>query len=371
MMIAIRNTLVTLLIQCYFICATAQDIPEVRVMPVPGDSIYSLTDNLPNRIEVGEPGMDRVWDFTSLQSPFYRKFVYITGDGPDQLKINKGKASYNYIERDGSLYLHSIQNTDPLMIGTPIELKCSPALLEYKNPIRYQDATSEYSRLIGYMPWKDIPEKFRLEDANMLDSIRIVLEVNRDDAADAWGAVLMQHEAFDVVRVRRIEEQVLSIFMRKKDNLWIDVSDNFQKILNGISWNSVTYSYLFLTENMPGPVVELYTDENDKIEKVIFSADPKMAKEISPEKRLRGVYVYPNPTFGNVRFEFFNLPDDTYELSVYNVLGKKLWTSNDEIKNNKVILADLSFLKRGTYFYSLKNQSGKRIVTRRLIILKA
>ena len=367
----IRYTLLALLFLGPILSLSAQDYPQVRVMPIPGDSIYSMTDNLPSRIEVGDPGPDRVWDFTSLQSPFYRKFVYTKGPSDNGLKIKKGSSSYEYVERDGSLYLSSIKNADPLLIGTPIELRCSPALLEYKNPIKYQDASSEYSRFIGYIPWNRVPAQYRFEGVNLSDSIRIVLEVNRDDAVDAWGAVLMQHQAFDVVRERRIEEQVLSVLIRKEKNLWVDVTDRFKELLDGIAWNSVTYSYLYLAEDMAGPVVEIYTNENDEIEKVIFSADPKMAKEISPSKRLRGVYVYPNPTFGDVRFEFFNLADGNYELSVYNVLGKKLWTAKDPIVNSKVILADLSFLKRGTYFYSLKNESGKRIVTRRLIIMKA
>ncbi len=351
--------------------AIAQNAHDAYVLPEPGDSIFSLVDNLPHQIAIGSPGQDRVWDFTSLQSPFVRKLKYRSDGEQGRIKIHKGGASYEYVDRDGSLFLTSILNTDPLQMGQSIDFRCSPDLLEYKNPISYQDATSEYSRFIGYLPWHRVPTQFRLPDADLSDSLRIILEVNRDDAADAWGMLLMQNESFDVVRVRRIEEQTLRIQARDIEGNWEDKTAQFQELLNGILWNSVSYSYLFLTQGLAGPVAEVYTDENDEVEKVIFSADPKMAREISPNQRLRGVYVYPNPTFGDVRFEFFNLPEGKYELSVYNMLGKKLWSVEENILNEQVILADLTFLRRGTYFYSLIDESGKRIVTRRLIIIKA
>ena len=367
-----RTTVLNILV-CIFaaiVVCNGQTAFEAFVQPQAGDSIFSLVDNLPAEIDVGLPGAEMVWDFTTLQAPFVRKFSY-REDGEKGLKIERDGSIFKYRQRDESLYLSSIENVDPLRIGQPINFKCAPSLLEYNNPVRYEDASSEYSRLIGYLPWADIPERFRLADADLTDSVRIVLEINRDDAADAYGSLLMQNEAFEVVRVRRIEEQVLQIQSRDEEGSWIDVTVEFQRMLQGISWSSINYSYLFLTRDLAGPVAEVYTDELDRVEKVIFSADPKNAKRLRPNQRLRGVYVYPNPTFGDVRFEFFNLPDGNYELNVYNVLGKQLWETEASIQNETVIQADLTFLKRGTYFYSLIDENGKRIVTRRLVIIKA
>ncbi len=357
---------------CLIVCTVvyAQSPSAVNIIPSSGDSIFSLVDNLPANIDLGQPGADRVWDFTSLQSPFVRTFVYQKGISENELMIEKADAAFHYIERDGKVYLSSIQNADPLRIGSKLELRCAPVLLEYNNPLLYNDASSEYSRLIGYIPWKEIPAQFYEDEYNIDDSVRIVLEINRDDAADAWGTLLMQNEIFDVIRVRRIEEQLLSVWTRNEQGRWVDISETLKSKLKAVVWNSISYSYLFLADGISGPIAEVYSDENDNVEKVIFSADPKYAKTISSRKRLRGVYVYPNPSFGNVRFEFFNLPLARYELSVFNLLGKKLWSTSEELKDSSVILSDLSFLKRGTYFYSLSDEKGKRIVTRRLMILK-
>ena len=344
---------------------------DAVVDPIAGDSIYSLVDNLPTRIEIGQPGPSQVWDFTSLQSPFVRKHSFKEGKANQTaLSIEKSGVDFQYTKIDESVFLSAIINADPLRIGRPVSLYCSPVLLEYKNPIEYNDASSNYSRLIGYLPWSDMPSRFQIGGFDISDSLRLVLEINRDDAVDAWGDLLMQNESFEVVRMRRIEEQILHVYGRDNNGDWLDISSSFQELLNGVSWNSITYSYLYLSSGLPGPVAEVYTDQNDIVEKVIFSADPKMAEEIAPDKRLRGVYVYPNPTLGYVRFELFNIPNGNYELNVYNILGKKMWSPDEKVTPNKVILADLSFLRRGTYFYSLLDDTGKRIVTRRLIIIK-
>ena len=343
---------------------------QVTVMPRVGDSVFSLVDNLPTGIDLGEPGPNRVWDFTTLQSPFVRRYEYKQGDSPNSLVIQTSSSSLRYVEREGDVFLSSILNTDPLRIGSDISLRAFPPLLEYDNPVNFNEASSEYSRLIGYIPWSEIPLEFHLDDYNMMDTLRIVLEINRDDAADAMGMLLLQNESYDVIRERRIEEQTMTVWARNSADQWEDVTPTMKSMLADITWNSITYSYIFIADGSPGPIAEVYTNERDEIERVIFSADPKFAKIISPEKRLRGVYVYPNPSFGNVRFEFFNIPEGQYELSVFNLLGKKLWTVDESLKTGTVILSDLSFLPRGTYFYSLIDRNGKRIVTRRLMILK-
>ena len=73
------NTLVCLFV-LVFVC-NGQTTFEAFVQPQAGDSIFSLVDNLPAQIDVGQPGPDMVWDFTSLQAPFVRKFRYLDDGG--------------------------------------------------------------------------------------------------------------------------------------------------------------------------------------------------------------------------------------------------------------------------------------------------
>ena len=66
-----------------------------------------------------------------------------------------------------------------------------------------------------------------------------------------------------------------------------------------------------------------------------------------------------------------NVPSGKYDLKIYNILGVEVWSQNYQFQNaTDTVLLDVSDFKKGTYLYSLVNQKGKRIATRRLIILR-
>ena len=82
------------------------------------------------------------------------------------------------------------------------------------------------------------------------------------------------------------------------------------------------------------------------------------------------VYAFPNPAIVNVRFEFSNLPKDTYNLTIYNIIGEQLWNKRYSIDRNLMDKVDVSFLRKGTYLYSLSNAEGRIITTKRLVIVR-
>lgn len=358
-----------LLVMCCLATVHIACAQRVTVLPQAGDTVVSLVDNLPTRISIGQSGPNQVWDFTYLQSPFKRRYAFKEQDEPGRLRIHQSDVAFEYVQRGDDFYLTHIINADPLLIGKGMTLTCSPALLEYKNPIRYNTATSTYSRLIGYLPWAELPSNLELPTFNGQDSLRLVLEIYRDDVVDGYGSLLMKNDLFEVVRLHRSEEQVLTIWAKEADR-WQDITDQMKGQLKDIVWNSVTHSYLFLADDKPTPIAEVYVGADDVVKKVIYSVDEQHAKEIETGRRLRGVYVYPNPTLGHVRFEFFNIPSGPYKLSVFNMLGQHKWSQEVDVENGSVIRADLTHLDRGSYFYSLTDADGKRLFTRRIIIFK-
>lgn len=365
-----RLSLISFVLLTCWVLTTQEGMSQrVNVFPQARDTVLSLIDNLPTRIDVGEKGPNQVWDFTFLQSPFVRKYAFEQVGSEDELRIYRSDAEFQYVQRNGNFYLTKILSADPLLIGSEMTLTCAPALLEYKNPITYNTATSTYSRLIGYLPWSEIPDQFRLTEYDNNDSMRVILEIYRDDVADAYGSLLMKNDLFEVVREQRVEEQVLTLWA-KEEGRWIDITEILKPKLKEVAWNSVTYSYLYLADGYPSPIAEVYVDENDEVQQVIYGINEYMSKEIATGHRLRGVYVYPNPTLGNVRFEFFNIPTGDYSLIVYNMLGQEKWQRPVAVESGSVVRADLTELDRGTYFYSLIDSNGKRLFTRRIVIFK-
>jgi hypothetical protein len=82
-----------------------------------------------------------------------------------------------------------------------------------------------------------------------------------------------------------------------------------------------------------------------------------------------GIFASPNPASGFVRFSFANLPAGKYHLKLTDLLAKTVWETTEYIDGNKTILADLTYLRRGTYLYALSDANGNRLFTKRLIIV--
>ena len=83
------------------------------------------------------------------------------------------------------------------------------------------------------------------------------------------------------------------------------------------------------------------------------------------------IYAYPNPAIDQVRFDILNIPKGKYDLNIYNILGVKVWSNNYDFRNSvDTIQLDVNNFKKGTYLYSLVNEKGKTLATRRLVILR-
>jgi len=84
----------------------------------------------------------------------------------------------------------------------------------------------------------------------------------------------------------------------------------------------------------------------------------------------RQVYLFPNPTFGEVNLRFVNSKIGNYTFNLVNVIGKKLWSYDFSIKNsNQEILLPMPYLEKGIYLYSIENNKGERIDARRLTVV--
>jgi len=82
------------------------------------------------------------------------------------------------------------------------------------------------------------------------------------------------------------------------------------------------------------------------------------------------IRAYPNPATEWVRFECTNLPQEQYTLKIYNIIGKLVWKESYALSGNKSIKLDLDDFKKGTYLYSLVDEKGNVIGTKRLVVVK-
>jgi hypothetical protein len=119
------------------------------------------------------------------------------------------------------------------------------------------------------------------------------------------------------------------------------------------------------------PVAEVFMgNQGNNPAQVTYVANSAISNLRPIEQSRPGVYAYPNPAIVNVRFDFTNLPRDTYTLRIYNILGIEEWSQRYSISGNHTEKVNISALRKGTYFYSLTNSQGRTIVTHRLIVVR-
>ena len=80
--------------------------------------------------------------------------------------------------------------------------------------------------------------------------------------------------------------------------------------------------------------------------------------------------VYPTISYGDVGVQFFGFKEGAYKLELYSILGTKIWTQTFYVNGNASYSADLSFLPKGNYQYSLIDPNGYRVLSKRLGIIK-
>ena len=80
--------------------------------------------------------------------------------------------------------------------------------------------------------------------------------------------------------------------------------------------------------------------------------------------------VFPTISYGDVGVQFFGFNEGAYKLELYSILGTKIWTQTFYVNGNASYSADLSFLPKGNYQYSLIDPNGYRVLSKRLGIIK-
>ena len=111
-------------------------------------------------------------------------------------------------------------------------------------------------------------------------------------------------------------------------------------------------------------------NEGDTVTTIQYKANNINTSNLLLKPGKQDVMAYPNPTFGEVKFELLNFSPGDYRIEIYNIIGKKLWSTGFSIDHSiRSIKENFSFLKKGTYLYSIIDSRGRKIATKRLVII--
>ncbi|MFK7808986.1 MAG: T9SS type A sorting domain-containing protein [Saprospiraceae bacterium] len=372
---------IALLVSC---AASAQITITSESFPAPGDTLRTAFDAMPSDIDLLEQGADKTWDFTSLAGISQETVIRNANEGQytnqfptaDILIGNPdGNTGEFYYNKTDNLYeLLGYVGPDPADFGINVIAKLSPPSPERRAPLNFIDFNnSSYNIEIAFST-DLIPGNILDSFPVAPDSLRILISNQRLDAVDAWGTLTIPEGTYDVLREKREQEREtrLEVYAGVGPfGQWFDVTDIIGFDFLG---KDTTITYNFFSNDAKEAIAEVTVDPetNDPISVTYKSNevdDPTSSMKYVDQGRA-DIFAYPNPAINDVRFDFINLPTDTYDLKIYNILGVEVYSQEYSITDRKTVKMDLSRMRKGTYLYSLVDSRGKPVTTKRLVVMK-
>ncbi len=365
--------------------ATAQITITAATFPVAGDTFHYALDTAPSGSDfITPPGGGQNWDFTTLNFSQTFETVYQSasaGDnynsfpGADLLVATATGESYFNVTND-KVELLGYTGGDPANLGVNVLAKFGPPIIERRSPLKFIDFNQQTSDLTLPFSTDALPDSLlaMIPGGNLIDSIRVRINFQRFGVMDAWGDLKIPHQMMpvQVLREKRTEYTTTALDVHSFLG-WLPLSGiPGGGGLGGFlgTDTTVTYRYFSNTDKEELAVVTAGSD-GETLETVRF----KNIDMVTPAPEIdapgaASVQAFPNPAIQWVRFDCTNLPQDEYTLKIFNIVGKVVWKNSYAISGNRSIKIDLEDFKKGTYLYSLVNQAGTIIGTKRLVVVK-
>ena len=354
----------------------AQPVLDSNNIPGPGDTLFYLTDHLPDQIRITAPGPKQFWNFSQLDAPIL-EYTLIEPATAGQKADAFPAAEMVMLGRDGSeayyrtdasgLHLlgrsESFQEIDAMSMSS-----FDQGLLDLVSGMEYDDDLDVESMYECQIERSALPPSVRNSLGSEVQRVRLHAKLTRRVTADAWGNMLIPRGQYDVLRVRIDDVCDVSIEMQSENSPVWKAGDAAlaEKI---IGRKNKSY-YRFYADKIKGAIATMYLDENDELERVTFRANPQQLKDYRNIDSNQKIYAFPNPSYGSLRLRFDNLKAGNYSVRFYNILGKQLFEESYEISSAKTVRVDVSRLQKGTYLYALLDERGNKLVTKRIVVLK-
>jgi len=314
---------------------------QIATMPLlhAGDTLYLSRDMLPEKIDLAETGEDLYWEMGRLLAPFVHETL-IRPDanggfvltGPDDID------RYLILQEDG-IYLTRLGLPGGVNKDRVIAM-IDPPIPYWKNA-QFGDSWT-YSGTFTVGP--------------QLTGSEIRYKLGIQSVVDGAGEVNCPTARYGVLRERRdIDFTIIK-----------GVGPDDLRLPPGFSPGR---AYFFLSTAQPFPVAIVQTDGMNRAKQVEYLTHPWAGVVVRQLPQKPDIIVYPNPSFGNVRFDLLNLPSGYYDLEIYNILGMLIRTERVFANGTKTLPLDLTRLKKGTYIYRLVDSQKNTIKSKRLVII--
>lgn len=372
-----------------FTASSAQITLTNAIFPALGDSLTYLIDESPLGINPATPpGGNQVWDFSGLQADDASSLVFrnpATGNnsanfpGADLVVLGQGETYYN-ITNDRFEVL-GYAGIDPANLGLQLSgVKFYPPLIERRSPTNFFDINSQSSNLGVSFPTNQPPLDSIFSGLPVdIDSMRVRVNTNRTEVADAYGTCQIPGGTYPVLRLKRTDYVTTSIdvyvVLFPGFGNWVDLSSIIGGGGGGGIGNFIgtdtTVTYRFMNNTVKEEIaVATMNNELSEVETVRYKNNGT-SPAYEPLLQFAGnIQAFPNPAVEWVRFDCTNIPAGEYTLKIFNIIGKCVWKKNYTLAGTTSFKVELDDFKKGTYIYSLVDKNGNAVGTKRLVVLK-
>jgi hypothetical protein len=319
-----------------------------------GTTIYLANDTtFLGDIIPGEPGANKVWDFTNVQSNTVDTINFILPSSTPfgDAFPNANFAFYSHDIDAGDVYAYMVRSDDKFStIGYAIDTEefgfaynhVEPEDIILDFPVDYQNAYNELitSDMVIASP---IPG---------YDSIRTKSTIVKETIIDAWGSITIPSGTYNSLRQRIDEDETDSTFMMVS-GAWIFI-DAYEDSSTTYSWwtNDVNIGFI------------LFSLDVDPITEDVYGISFFNGSHVGlNETNIVETKVFPNPASNLLTFEFDKII--TGELVLMNQLGQIVAKSSIDGQSN--IQLNISNLPTGVYLYHSINNSGELLSSGKIL----
>ncbi len=359
--------------------ATGQITLDEGYLPEAGDTAYFAIDHFPSgNIVITPGGKQQRWDFSYLQAPFANRSVWQPASKgryathfPDATLFRLLPSGIEAYFRKTSKGLSLLGHYGPAPFQWGIEGKTTydPPLVIRTTPLRYGDTHQYETQTVLAVSTEGMLRSLFQGLPISPDSLRLEIALERQDEVDAFGWMTIPGGIHEVLRQQRRTTPTYRLLGKIGNSLWQDLTALAPEQL--LPTPEIDLRYYYFASDQIDPIAVIHADPtSETVQQVQFAGEQARLQMVDANSQRPNLFAYPNPAIVNVKFSFINLPPGNYTVKIFNLLGIEEWSKTYSIQGDTTEKISIAPLKKGTYLYSLTNDRGKTIITKRLMIVK-
>lgn len=393
-----KNVLLIIPILLFGLITNAQITVTNSVFATTNQSFETAIINGLQNVNITPAGPNQTWDMSNLQGT---PINYTAADASAGTYFSLfptssiilpefgGTTGDAYVQVDANqmLTIGIVATIDGLVSDFPVPL--GQPRVDLQTPMNYNDVSaSSFDFQVALDPHNpsgtqldSIITEFENQAGGFvtIDSIRLTFNTNRTTEVDAWGNLTTPTDAYDVLRLRKVDTtntilEVKISVLGSPNVLWQDPTDPNGLNVDPAALESlgigidtiITYEFWSATEQQS--ILTYVTDGNGT------PTYGQYARTASNTKGIMGstieVNAYPNPATDNFTLEMKNFEAGDYTLKMYNIIGKEVKSVPFRYNGDTKMLVQTGDLNHGTYVYRILNDQDERLVTRRIVIVR-